>query len=105
MSLRTNRCHGTTCLPQLRSAVQVNLPLATFVTAYLYAPRAVTDPHALPVIPNNMLDGVRWTGCTELLTVPTFVEKWALCPENVEELKKLKSVVSNILSSVHFTYA
>ena len=79
--------------------VQLYLPVVSFVAAVVYPPRAVTNPHAAPVIPTggNMLDYARRTGCKALMTVPTFLEQWAVSQENVEELKKFEVVVSDIL--------
>ncbi|KAF8550426.1 acetyl-CoA synthetase-like protein, partial [Imleria badia] len=76
------------------AGVQLYLPVISLVTAVVYAPRAVTDPHAAPVIPTsgNMLDYARRTGCKALMTVPTFLEQWAVSQENVEELKKFEMV-------------
>lgn len=78
------------------AGVQLYLPLASLVAAVVYAPRAVTDPHAAPVIPttDNILNYVRRTGCKALMTVPTFLEQWAVSQQNVEGLKKLDLVVS-----------
>ena len=80
-------------------AVQLYLPLVSLVAAVVYPPRAVTNPHAAPVIPSsgNMLDYARRTGCKALMTVPMFLEQWAVAQENVEELKKFEVVVSGIL--------
>ncbi|KAF8547028.1 acetyl-CoA synthetase-like protein, partial [Imleria badia] len=74
--------------------VQLYLPVISLVAAVVYAPRAVTDPHAAPVIPTsgNMLDYAQRTGCKALMTVPTFLEQWAVSQENVEELKKFEAV-------------
>ncbi|KAN0082898.1 hypothetical protein V8E55_008693 [Tylopilus felleus] len=74
--------------------VQLYIPLICLVAAVVYAPRAVTDPHAAPVIPttDNMLNYARWTECKILMTVPTFLEQWAVSQEHMEELKKLQWV-------------
>lgn len=79
------------------TVVQLYLPLLCLLTAVVYAPRAVTDPRAAPVIPttDNMLNYVRWTKCKVLMTVPMFLEQWAVSQENVEVLKKLEWVVSS----------
>lgn len=79
--------------------IQLYCSVGYLVAAVVYPPRAVTDPHAAPVIPttDNVLDCIRWTGCKGLLAVPTFLEQLAASQENVEELKKLEFVVSAIL--------
>ena len=81
-------------------AVQLYLPVVSLVTAAVYAPRAVTDPRATPVIPTsgNMLEYATRTGCKALMTVPTFLEQWAVSQENVEELKTFEVVVSGVLA-------
>ncbi|KAG8221462.1 acetyl-CoA synthetase-like protein [Butyriboletus roseoflavus] len=89
---------GTMTLPAFHAygmAVQLYVPIASLATAIVYAPRAVTDPHAAPVIPttDNALDCVRWTKCKILMTVPTFLEQWAVSQENLEELKKLEFIL------------
>ena len=81
-------------------AVQLYLSVVSLVTAAVYAPRAVTDPRATPVIPTsgNMLEYATRTGCKALMTVPTFLEQWAVSQENVEELKTFEVVVSGVLA-------
>ena len=82
--------------------VQLYIPLICLVAAVVYTPRAVTDPHAAPVIPttDNMLNYAGWTECKILMTVPTFLEQWAVSQEYTEELKKLQWVVSSIIMLV-----
>jgi hypothetical protein len=77
MSLPVSSRIGVMGLPPFHgygAGVQLYLPLASLVAAVVYAPRAVTDPHAAPVTPTtgNIFNYVRRTGCKALMTVSTF---------------------------------
>ncbi|KAF9238231.1 putative nonribosomal peptide synthetase, partial [Melanogaster broomeanus] len=77
-------------------AVQLYVPITYFVTVAVYPPRSAADPHTPPVIPSsdNVLDTLRRTKCTVLITVPTFVGQWATSKDAVEDLKKMDLVVT-----------
>ncbi|KIJ58231.1 hypothetical protein HYDPIDRAFT_34379 [Hydnomerulius pinastri MD-312] len=89
---------GVMSLPAFHSyglVVQLYVPISALVTAVVYPPRSATDPRAPPVIPtsDNILDGVRQTGCKFLMTVPSFIEQWSTSKDAVEELKKMDLII------------
>ncbi|KAF9232860.1 putative nonribosomal peptide synthetase [Melanogaster broomeanus] len=76
-------------------AAQLHIPIASLITATIYPPCSTTDPHTPPVIPlfDNILDSLQRTKCNLLVTVPTFLEQWAMSKDTVEELKKMHLIL------------
>ncbi|KAH7890598.1 acetyl-CoA synthetase-like protein [Phlebopus sp. FC_14] len=89
---------GTMSLPAFHVyglAMQLYVPIASVVTAAIYAPRSERDSRAAPVMPttDNILECAEQTRSTVLMVVPAFLEQWATSEEAIEELKKLELVV------------
>ncbi|KAN0080413.1 hypothetical protein V8E55_009979 [Tylopilus felleus] len=89
---------GAIALPPFHSlgiTMQLYLPLAYLVTIAVYPPQTTSNRREIPIVPtsDNILDGVCRTHCKVVITVPAFLEQWAVSIDAVEVLAKLDRVI------------
>lgn len=83
------------CFHLIGIFTQVLLPIVALRTATVYPPTAYYDNTKLPVVANsqNTLENALLTGSTGIISVPSFVEEWALSSEAVRQLLRFWYVV------------